>query len=144
MAHADVHHAEFDLVKVSKVRVLSHLEERLMTNAVLRSWREQITANLVTELSTMILGMNGLQAPACVIKTLTVPASLWQHIKESLFSCRAVPGFVSRRWPVRYSSYDLTQIIKEYRICPHADVKWQDQSTVHLSWMTDNSEREKP
>ena len=49
-----------------------------------------------------------------------VPASWWQHLKESHF-----PVWLLRRFPVNYTICTYT-FEQEIRLCPHADIKWRD------------------
>jgi hypothetical protein len=133
-----VHSVDLDLVRITKSRVLSRLEDQLMLNAAVRAWREETTGNLVVELGTLVLGLEGKEASRSVVRKICVPSTLWQHLKESLFDRGLIPRCFVKRWPIRYIHHDVTVIQKVYRICPHGNYKWDARSsTVHLSWLKD-------
>ena len=58
----------------------------------------------------------------------TVPATWWQHLKESHF-----PAWLLRRFPVKHTQHTYAYET-EIRLCPHADIAWPGGQ--HIDFMT--------
>jgi hypothetical protein len=66
------------------------------------------------------------------------PKDWWEAVKE-----RFAPRWFLKRWPVRYESVSVHEVV--WKVCPHVNLKTPDQRQVHFQWLDgDERRRGKP
>lgn len=125
--------ASFDLHRVSARHEVSPLVlDALRYNSEIQSWGD-ITDHLVVELSSYVLGLEGKHLPHQTTQ-IFVPASWWQHFKRDCF-----PAWARNRWPVKCTALPFVTVLREYRVCPHGNYRFDhSQGKVHFSWLKED------
>jgi hypothetical protein len=97
------------------------------------------TGRLVAGISTFVLAMDGAtEEKSTVMEEVKVPVDWWQAFRE-----RWAPAWWLRRWPVVYRTIATKTIRNQtiQRLCPHVNVKTQDDSRCFQWLETGKSEK---